>query len=222
MQANCPKCNHRIAVDDAKAPDRPFNVRCPKCQNAVRFPGKAAVAAPPASAPAAPPPAAPGPAPGPAPAAPGRRPAEPVAKAGEKALVALPDPAQAAGVSQSLDRLGYAVETLGDIEEGARLLEQGIFSVAVTSRAATSGSGESLYQRINRLPPELRRNVFLVLVGSEFQTGDGTKAFAVLADLVVHADKAGSFEEVFGSALGERTRLYQAFFDAQQRFEASS
>ena len=59
MQANCPKCSHRIVIDDAKAPDRPFNVRCPKCQNPVRFPGKgAATPEAPAAAPeaAAPPP----------------------------------------------------------------------------------------------------------------------------------------------------------------------
>ena len=217
MQANSPKCNHRIAVDDAKAPDRPFNVRCPKCQNAVRFPGKAAAAAP-----EPPPSAGPEPAPGPAPAAPGQASEGPVASAGEKALVALPDPALAGGVSQCLARLGYAVETLQDLEEGARLLEQGIFSVVVTSRAAAPESGESLYQRINRLPPEPRRKVFLVLAGNEFQTGNGTQAFAVLADLVVHASNVGSFDGILRNTLGERTRLYQAFWDAQKRYEAAS
>jgi predicted Zn finger-like uncharacterized protein len=202
VQANCPKCNHRIAVDDAKAPDRPFNVRCPKCQNAVHFPGKAAAAAPEP--------------------APGQASGGPVASAGEKALVALPDPALAGGVSQCLARLGYAVETLQDLEEGARLLEQGIFSVVVTSRAAAPESGESLYQRINRLPTEARRKVFLVLAGNEFQTGNGTQAFAVLADLVVHASNVGSFDGTLRNTLGERTRLYQAFRDAQKRYEASS
>ena len=40
MQANCPQCAQRIVVDDAKAPDRPFSVRCPKCQTLVKFPGR--------------------------------------------------------------------------------------------------------------------------------------------------------------------------------------
>ena len=55
MQANCPKCSNRIAIDDAKVPDRAFNVKCPKCQAVVRFPGKGAApaAAPPPAAPAA-------------------------------------------------------------------------------------------------------------------------------------------------------------------------
>ena len=31
----CPQCNARLQVDDAKAPSRPFSVRCPKCQASV-------------------------------------------------------------------------------------------------------------------------------------------------------------------------------------------
>ena len=51
MLATCPKCAHRVVVDDAKAPDRAFTVKCPKCQTPVKFAGKAAhVAASPAAA----------------------------------------------------------------------------------------------------------------------------------------------------------------------------
>ena len=39
MQANCSKCGHKVVVDDAKAPDRAFTVKCPKCQTPVKFAG---------------------------------------------------------------------------------------------------------------------------------------------------------------------------------------
>jgi twitching motility protein PilT len=55
VQANCPQCAHKIVIDDAKVPDKPFGVKCPKCQTVVRLPGKGAPAA--AEAPAAPAPA---------------------------------------------------------------------------------------------------------------------------------------------------------------------
>ncbi|MBI3932366.1 MAG: zinc-ribbon domain-containing protein [Acidobacteria bacterium] len=45
MQASCPQCSHVIGIDDAKVPDRPFGVKCPKCQSVVRLPGRAAVGA---------------------------------------------------------------------------------------------------------------------------------------------------------------------------------
>ena len=31
----CQKCSTRLQVDDEKSPSRPFNVRCPKCNNTV-------------------------------------------------------------------------------------------------------------------------------------------------------------------------------------------
>jgi len=61
VQATCPQCSNAIVIDDAKVPDRPFGVKCPKCQTVVRLPGKPAVAPAPADAPSpqAPPPASP-------------------------------------------------------------------------------------------------------------------------------------------------------------------
>ncbi len=35
MVVNCPKCEARLQMDDAKLPARTFTVRCPKCQNII-------------------------------------------------------------------------------------------------------------------------------------------------------------------------------------------
>jgi twitching motility protein PilT len=40
MQATCPYCGFGFMLDDARIPDRPFGVRCPKCQAGVQFPGR--------------------------------------------------------------------------------------------------------------------------------------------------------------------------------------
>jgi twitching motility protein PilT len=53
VRATCPQCANVIVIDDAKVPDRPFGVKCGKCQTVVRLPGKAAVAPPVAARPAA-------------------------------------------------------------------------------------------------------------------------------------------------------------------------
>ena len=267
MQANCTSCAQRIVIDDAKVPDRPFSVKCPKCQTVVRFPGKGAapvVSAPgtssfasnlPAGAyPAAPPtsafPAYPA-APGAASAAPGSAPAPPPAAAvapappseemratmmaqirrelsfGEgkmagRAMVALGDRAQAGAMALPLTRVGYQVDTVDNPEEGARLLEQGMYDLVVATRAAAGAGRESLYQRLSRLSPEGRRRIFVVLVGDEFKTGDGTQAWAVMADVVIAARDIPTADAVLLPALAERTRLYQVFTDARKRFEAAA
>lgn len=40
----CPRCDARLQLDEAKAPSRPFTVRCPKCQTSVNVPPAPATA----------------------------------------------------------------------------------------------------------------------------------------------------------------------------------
>jgi predicted Zn finger-like uncharacterized protein len=212
VQANCPSCGNKIVIDDARVPDRPFSVKCPKCSNAIKLPGKGAAAAPApaeeeASVPevsSAPPPAV-------------------AAGSAGRALIALPDKSHAASIGAVVTRAGYAVDTIDDWEEGGRLLEQGVYQLVVTARvAAAAGKGETLYQRINRLSPEPRRNIFLILLGDEFKTADGTQAFATLCDMVIHSKDAAGAERALRNTLSERQRLYQVYMDAQHRHLAAA
>ena len=130
MQAQCPQCATRIQIDDTKVPDRPFKVRCPKCQTLLGLAGRGTE------------PDAPGPAAAPAPEPAIDIPTTEMLERQERldgthhdALVAFAGPA-AAPVQQALARLGFNVDAVDRIEEGARLLEQGVYEVAVTSRSA--------------------------------------------------------------------------------------
>ena len=240
MQASCPKCSHKVVVDDAKAPERAFSVKCPKCQTPVRFAGKVA-AVPPAPAAATSPASAtvvPGAELPPSTSGGGdggdmragmmaqlRREmglAAGGAEASLRALIAVPDAGQTAALSQSLTRLGYTIDALDEAGEALRLVEQGVYAVVVTTKSATAAGKETLLQRVGRLNPEGRRRVFLVLAGDEFKTGDGTQAFAAMADLVVGSHDTAGVEAALRNTLAERTRLYQMFTEARRRFEASA
>jgi len=253
VQAQCPQCAQRIVIDDAKVPDKPFAVKCPKCQTIVRLPGKGAPAPEPEPElsfeeprlpdPPAPPPAAPTPAM--APSTPSEAPAplghddlraqmmaqlrREMSSGGaepsnhERALVSLPDRAQAAAITLILTRLGYAVDSVEEHEDAARFIEQGAYVVAATSRTgAAQGRAESLYQRITRLSPDQRRRMFVILVGDEFKSGDSVQAFATIADLVLSSRDTGGADNLMRSVMTERKRLYQVFTDARRRFEAAA
>jgi hypothetical protein len=62
--------------------------------------------------------------------------------------------------------------------------------------------------------------VFVILVGEEFRTADGTQAWAAQADLVLHPEDVGRCEHLVRSVMAERKRLYQPFVDAARRIEA--
>jgi len=73
----------------------------------------------------------------------------------------VPSPEQ---VQQALEKIGYRVDVVEDVEEGARLLEQGVYELAATAReTAPAGRPPTLAQRILRLTPDARRRVFVVL-----------------------------------------------------------
>ena len=181
-------------------------------------PPATAFEAPPAPGPAAAAPPPYEPPPPPSPAAMARR--ERAEAGANDALIALSGPA-AAGLQQALERLKFNVDSVDDIEEGARLLEQGVYEVAVTARTPPEpGKPETLAQRMLRLPIDARRRVFVILVGEEFRTADGTQAWAAQADLVVNPADAGRCEHLIRSTMTERKRLYQPLVDARRRIES--
>ena len=233
MQAQCSQCATRIQIDDAKVPDRPFKVKCPKCQAIIPLPGRSAEAAESAEL------ATPSPSPVPVPpatepATPGPGPTEIVAPPNPEAsarldrlqngrndaIVALAGPA-AGHIEQALGRIGYNVDRVEDVEEGARLLEQGVYEVAVTSRAPGGpGRPETLAERMLRLSPETRRRVFVILVGDEFRSGDGTQAWTAQADLVLHPNDVTRCEAFVRATMAERKRLYQPLLDARRKLDS--
>jgi hypothetical protein len=143
--------------------------------------------------------------------------------AATQVLVAVPDRAVAGALTLPLTRLGHTIEMLDTPEEGGRLLEQGVYGIVITTRtAAVPGKSEMLYQRVARLNPEARRRIFLILVGEDLKTSDGTQAFVLQADFVVNPRDAGTIEGALLNAMAERNRVYQAFLEARKKFEAAA
>ncbi len=229
MQTNCPKCSNRLVLDDAKIPDTPFMLKCPKCQATVKLPGKIGngeapqpAAAPTAQAqqaqqaqPSASQPQAQTPSSSViAPPAPVRPPSAPPIGT---VLISVPNSEQAESLGTMLGKLGFASEGLDpQLEEKVLRLQQGEYPVVVTARNGVPEE-RNLYHIVCTLSPEIRRRVFLVLVGNEFKTGEGTQAFAMLADLVIHSNDAATVERLVARTMIERRRVYQTFWDAEDR-----
>jgi len=116
-----------------------------------------------------------------------------------------------------LGALGYSTEYADDRpEEKGLKFQQGGYQVVATN---PSGFPEDrdLYLMTKRLTPDVRRRMFLVLIGDDLKTGDGTEAFASTADLVVNASEISNCDRVLAQTISERRRLYQTFWDAEDR-----
>ena len=133
-----------------------------------------------------------------------------------KALVAFPSADLAAAMAGVLGRLGFSVEQLDSADDKILRLQQGDYAVVVSARNGVP-EDRNVYRMIQTMPLEIRRRLFLVLVGDDVQTGEGTQAFALLADLVVQSKDAPSCDRVLAQTLHERKRVYQTFWDAEDR-----
>jgi hypothetical protein len=138
-----------------------------------------------------------------------------------RAMVALPDRALAGTVTVMLSRQGYAVDSIEDWDEAARLAEQGVYQLILTTRTPAAQGKENVYSRIGRLSSENRRRVFLILVGDDLKSGDGLQAFITSCDLVLNTRDAGAADAMLRTVVQERTRLYQVYNDARARHEAA-
>ncbi len=234
MKTSCPSCSHYIVVDDSKLPSGPFMLRCPKCKAMAKVPGKvdtkpatsAGVQQPPHRAASAPsngkPPAADKPAAAPATekqAGEASRANQSGTEIPQRALVALPDSVQAKHIEAILRRQGYAIDPLDQSEEQIVQLQTGAYCMVVTHRNGASAEGQvDIYRLVNALAPEVRRRLFLVLVGNEFKTGNGTQAFAAMADFVCHSQGTETTETLLRGTIAEKSRLYHAFLDVERAY----
>ncbi|MGH9322026.1 MAG: hypothetical protein ACRD21_18445, partial [Vicinamibacteria bacterium] len=150
-----------------------------------------------------------------APAAPAAASPAPLSAVG-RALVAFPAPDPTAAMAGALSRLGFIVDQLEAGDDKLLRLQQGDYAIVASTRNGVPEE-RNAYRIVQMLAPEIRRRVFLVLVGDELQTGEGIQAFALAADLVVHPKDAPQCDRLLAQSLHERRRLYQTYWDAEDR-----
>jgi predicted Zn finger-like uncharacterized protein len=143
-------------------------------------------------------------------------PATPPATPVGRALIAFPSPELTGAVNGMLVRLGFAVDQLDASDDKLIRLQAGDYDVVATARNGVPEE-RNPYRLVQLLPPEIRRRLFLLLVGDDLQSGEGSQAFALLADLVVSSKDAGQAERLVLQALHERRRLFQTFWDVEER-----
>lgn len=133
-----------------------------------------------------------------------------------RALVWLADKNHSDAMSGLLERLGYKTEYIDVWEQKIEDIHQGRYDIIATHKNGTSTNGDKdLYRLLNMLPPEVRRRIFMVLVGDEFKTGNGTQAFTTMADLVCNPQDLSSTDILFRSTVTERARFYRAFLEIE-------
>lgn len=212
MQITCPACQNRFVVPDERLPkNQVLTAPCPRCKQPIRIdtrpqpPGEPAAATGPAAAPAAP-----------APARGAARPQPSGATATGVERAALLGPGEAGRgqvLTVTLRELGYFVDPAATVDEALEKLKFNRYDI-LTLDDGFGGHAlaeHPVLEYVAPLPMAVRRNLFLVLVGPAFKTGDQMAAFALSANLVVGTGDLGNLPKVLTLALQEHERFYRVF-----------
>jgi len=240
----CQKCSTRLQVDDEKSPQRPFNVRCPKCNNTV------------SSGPATPPAEQSALALGGSPATEhqrfdkatarayepvtatetvpnedsvrilvdllskntAREPDNPTARPSwdkRKALVCTSE-AHRDSIARKLTQTGYQVYVAEDTRQAVETMRANKMDVVLLEPQFDPAEQGSVFviREINILRPPQRRRLFFVLISPSLRTMDAHAAFLNNVNAVVNVADLEELQRIMEVALREYNELYREFYGA--------
>src|SRR5215216_561233 len=240
----CQKCSTRLQIDDEKSPPRPFNVRCPKCNNTI------------SSGPASPATEQSALAVGGSPAtehpryeqstaqayAPtvsatdgtasnedtlrmlvdmlskGSKAENPMARPSwdkRKALMCTSEPYRET-VARKLSENGFQVFVAEDTRQAVETMRANKMDlVLLEPQFDTAEQGLVFVMReINVLRPPQRRRLFFVLVSPSLRTMDAHAAFLNNANLILNINDIEELPPIMEVALREYNELYRDFYSA--------
>lgn len=239
----CPKCATRLQIDDEKSPNRPFNVRCPKCSNTISSGPSSpateqsalAIGGSPstdhprfeqAAARAYEPP------PGATPVndetvrmlfdllskGAGQTTDNPNARPAwdkRKALICTSEPYRDA-VARTISEVGCQVFVAEDTRQAVETMRANKMDVVLLEPQFDPAEQGSVFvmREINILRPPQRRRLFFVLLTPSLRTMDAHAAFLNNVNAVVNITDIEELSRVMEVALREYNELYREFYTA--------
>src|ERR1700752_361094 len=240
----CPKCSTRLQVDQEKSPNRPFNVRCPKCNSTISSGGASSALEQSAMGV------------GGSPATDHPRFEQTTARAYEPlnqpAAVTSNDTLQmlaelrANGANQQHDKQGtrpawdkrkalvcsseslrepvarkltdsgYQVFVAEDTRQAIETMRSKQLDVVLLEPQFDPGEQGSAFvvREVNVLRPSQRRRLFFVLLSPSLRTMDAHAAFLNNVNAIVNVNDLDDLDRVMAVALREYNELYREFYAA--------
>jgi CheY-like chemotaxis protein len=211
MEIICQRCEGRFKIPDDRIPaGRQISIKCPKCQGKIEVQGGGAE--------------------GPG----GGRKLEKVVhevsataydaaeqpfdylQAGMKvALLCEHSQEIRQRICPVLEGLNYHVVEAASAREALKFMRFHGYDLLVLNEIFEAVDVESNYvlQYLAQLPMDVRRDIFVVLLGSSVRTMDNMTAFNRSVNLVVNLQDVSDFENILKTALTEHEEFYRVFKD---------
>lgn len=210
MELSCDACQATIHIPDERVPQgATFRVTCPRCKQRIiasgRKPevaadGRAEVSQPSVTAPA-------------------NEPSSELAvepfgplRPGQRAgLVCMENAAARTGIKATLEETGYLVDMPPTPEHALHRLRFGQWHVIVLEDTFGGTTPSPVLSYLEPLTMNIRREMFVVLIGERFKTADHLQAFVNSVELVLYPADLPQLRTLVERGLSEREQFYRVF-----------
>jgi predicted Zn finger-like uncharacterized protein len=216
MEVQCEQCKTRFKIADDKLPEgKVVTLKCPKCESKIPVGAGA-----PAKADAG---------------ASGLqsiidemasdtydatlKPFEFLEAGVETALICEQDEGISEKIHSALDSMEYNITEAPSTRDALKYMRFHTFDLVVLDEGFDSGDPASNYvlNYLGQTPMNIRRQVYIVLVGTSFRTGDNMIALNKSVNLVLNHENLDDFEKILKQSLTENQEFYRVLHESMQK-----
>ena len=133
----------------------------------------------------------------------------------ETALICEPDPEVRSIIAGQIEENGYLVTQAGSAQEALKNMRFHTYDLVVINEnfdAANPDENEVLAY-LAELNMQIRRKMFVVLLGSRFRTGDNMAAFNKSVNLTLNLSNVRDSGKIIKSAVAENKAFYHVYME---------
>ena len=215
MEVQCKNCDARFKISDEKLPaGQLISLKCPKCQNKIEVDTRGTQAT--------------------ASAASlqaimddmasdtydaGLRPFDFLEEGVETALICEQDEAVREKIGSALQEMNYNITDAPSTRDALKYMRFHNFELVVLNEGFDGGDPESNYvlRYVAQLSAGIRRDVFVILAGDGFATGDGMTAFNKSVNFVLNMEDVDELERILKLSLADHEEFYRMLRDTMKK-----
>jgi predicted Zn finger-like uncharacterized protein len=137
----------------------------------------------------------------------------------ETALICEQDEAAAARIRAVLENMEYNITEAPSTRDALKYMRFHTFDLVVLDEGFDSGDPDSNYvlNYLSQIPMMMRRQIYIVLVGTSFRTGDNMIAFNKSVNLILNQDNLDDFEKILKQSLAETQEFYRRLYETLKK-----
>jgi CheY-like chemotaxis protein len=116
-------------------------------------------------------------------------------------------------ISTALEGLKYIIEFAAGPEDAFEKLKFNQYGTIVLNErfGGSTPENNAVYKFLQFMPMSARRNIFLVLIGKDFKTGDNMTAFAKSSNITVNEKDIPDLKAIIKKSVADNDQFYKVF-----------